>query len=42
LLAGFLFDRFNNYYMAFITASGFWALSALLSNFLTKPQKPVK
>ena len=40
-LAGFLFDRFSNYYMAFITASGFWALSAFLSHILRKPQKQV-
>jgi len=41
-LAGFLYDKFNNYYIAFITASGFWALSALLSHILRKPQKQME
>ena len=39
--AGFLFDKFNNYNMAFITASVFWALTALLSYILKEPQQPV-
>ena len=41
-VAGFLFDKFSNYYMAFVTASAFWALSALLCFILRKPQKQVK
>lgn len=37
-LAGFLFDKTNSYHVAFITASVFWGLSALLSQILSKPQ----
>ncbi|MFH1626346.1 MAG: MFS transporter [Pseudomonadota bacterium] len=39
LFAGFIFDTFQNYSIAFIAASFFWALSALLAIFLKKPRK---
>jgi len=37
--AGFLFDKFNNYHAAFVTASCFWALTALIAYILKKPLK---
>ena len=37
--AGFLFDQFKNYHGAFFTASGFWALTALLASVLEAPRK---
>ena len=39
LFAGFIFDRFQNYTMAFIAASCFWALGALFAIVLKRPRK---
>ncbi|MDY6853432.1 MAG: MFS transporter [Thermodesulfobacteriota bacterium] len=39
LFAGFIFDTFANYNIAFITASLFWAMSALLAFLLERPVK---
>ena len=39
LFAGFIYDTFSNYNIAFITASLFWAMSALLAFLLKRPLK---
>lgn len=39
LFAGFIFDKFKNYNIAFITASCIWALTALIAILLKKPKK---
>jgi MFS family permease len=39
IFAGFIYDEFGSYYAAFLTASGVWALGALLAFLLRKPAK---